>query len=172
MNVVPYLTMKRVTLRKFKPLILAIAGIQIMELIYVILNDPQIELYRCYLDKTEYDSEHLIALEDVLLSDVQPSPDRTIFFHETNCHSPDKPNILNLTTRQACSIESAALNNPEFQVFVLFASPTFMPRELDPMIEALLSYSNVHFRQLNIWRYAKDTPIEDWLKKGSIFSSP
>lgn len=161
-----------VTWRKFKRLLLALAGLQLVELIYVWFNDPRIELYRCYLDKTEYDAEKIIALEDVLLSDVQPLPDQTIFFHETNCHSPDVPHILNLTTRQACSIESAALNNPDYQIFFLFASPTFMPIVLDPITEALLSYPNVHFRQLNIWRFSKDTSIENWLKTGSIFSSP
>ncbi|KAH8262905.1 hypothetical protein KR044_001773, partial [Drosophila immigrans] len=77
-----------------------------------------------------------------------------------------------LTARQACSIESAALNNPNFQVFIIFATPTYTSDdETDPILDALRSYSNIHLRYLNIWRYAKDTPIEKWLKQGDLFHS-
>lgn len=114
------------------------------------------------------------GLEDVLLSSVKPPPGRTIFFHETRCHPTNSHYILNLTARQACAIESAALHNPNFQVFVLFASRTHIPDNNDPrakLLNAIVSYKNVHLRQLNLWQYAKDTPIEDWLKKGDLLSS-
>lgn len=114
------------------------------------------------------------GLEDVLLSRVKPPPGRTIFFHETRCHPTNSHYILNLTARQACAIESAALHNPNFQVYVLFASRTHIPKENDPrvkLLNAILSYKNVHLRQLNLWQYAKDTPIENWLKKGDLLSS-
>ncbi|KAH8404536.1 hypothetical protein KR222_011798, partial [Zaprionus bogoriensis] len=113
-------------------------------------------------------------LEDVLLSKVKPPPGRTIFFHETRCHPPDVQYILNLTARQACAIESAALHNPNFQVFVLFASRTYLPKADDPrskLLNAVLSYKNVQLRQLNLWQYAKDTPIEDWVNKGELLAS-
>ncbi|KAH8402942.1 hypothetical protein KR222_000555, partial [Zaprionus bogoriensis] len=113
-------------------------------------------------------------LEDILLSDVKPTAGRNIFFHEIGCHSPDARNTVNLTARQACAIESAALHNPNFQVFVLFASATYLQGDTDlknPITDALLSYGNVRFRQLNLWRYAESTPIEDWLKSGQLFQS-
>ncbi|XP_034475290.1 lactosylceramide 4-alpha-galactosyltransferase-like [Drosophila innubila] len=111
-------------------------------------------------------------LEDVLLSDTLPPAGRSIFFHETRCRSPYSQYILNLTARQACSIESAALHNPNFQVFVLFASSTYISDDQkNPLYDALKSYKNVNFRQLNIRRYAKDTPIEDWLEKRDLFRS-
>lgn len=133
-------------------------------------------------------------LEDVLSTEPMPIPGRSIFFHETSCHRPKRKrqrpdsqyNMLQLTARQACAIESAALHNPNFQVFVLFAGPTYRHygnsssssasgssgnQRHQPIIDAILSYKNVHLRQLNLWRYAAGTPIEEWLKDGRLFRS-
>ncbi|XP_030556653.1 lactosylceramide 4-alpha-galactosyltransferase-like [Drosophila novamexicana] len=127
-------------------------------------------------------------LEDVLSTDPKPIPGRSIFFHETSCHRPKRKrqrhgqspdlqyNMLQLTARQACAIESAALHNPNFQVFVLFAGPTYRhlsnsSQRQQPIIDAILSYKNVQLRQLNLWRYAAGTPIEEWLKDGRLFRS-
>ncbi|KAH8262900.1 hypothetical protein KR044_001772 [Drosophila immigrans] len=137
------------------------------------LRQSEVFLYPCYMDSLREDStEGPHRLEDVLFSDKKPIPGRTIFFHETKCHPPDKQYILNFTTRQACAIESAALHNPNFNVFVLFTSPTFLPdNQRFPILEAIRSYRNIQLRQLNIWRYAEDTPIGEWLKKGDLFQS-
>ncbi|KAH8281668.1 hypothetical protein KR054_002049 [Drosophila jambulina] len=114
-------------------------------------------------------------LEDVLLAEPKPVPGRSIFFHETSCRQTErrKYKLMELTARQACAIESAALHNPNFQVFVLFAGPTFrrINNTQQPLVEAILSYSNVHLRRLNLWSYAAGTPIEEWLKDGSLFLS-
>ncbi|XP_064535250.1 lactosylceramide 4-alpha-galactosyltransferase-like isoform X2 [Drosophila montana] len=119
-------------------------------------------------------------LNDVLLTEPQPKPGRTIFFIETTRVIRPKPeminNMLQLTARQACAIESAALHNPTFEVFVLFAGPTYRYYEnssqhQQPIIDAILSYTNVKLRQLNLKRFATGTPIEDWVKYGHLFSS-
>ncbi|XP_030556651.1 lactosylceramide 4-alpha-galactosyltransferase-like isoform X2 [Drosophila novamexicana] len=119
-------------------------------------------------------------LKDVLLTEPKPKPGRTIFFLETTRIVRPKPemmnNMLQLTARQACAIESAALHNPTFEVFVLFAGPTYSYPEnssqhQQPIIDAILSYKNVQLRQLNLRRYATGTPIEDWVKYGELFSS-
>ncbi|XP_001988866.2 lactosylceramide 4-alpha-galactosyltransferase [Drosophila grimshawi] len=77
---------------------------------------------------------------------------------------------MNLTVRQACAIESAALHNPNFDVFVLFTCPTRRPLSIaqKSLINAIESYSNVQFRQLDVKRYAKGTPVEVWIKKGYV----
>lgn len=115
-------------------------------------------------------------LGDVLLTDPQPIPGRSIFFLETSGIS--YPNasryMLNMTARQACAIESAALHNPNFQVFVLFVNPRYRHQENssnDPIIDAILSYPNVQLRQLHLNRFAAGTPVEDWLKNGQLYSS-
>ncbi|XP_064541232.1 lactosylceramide 4-alpha-galactosyltransferase-like [Drosophila montana] len=116
-------------------------------------------------------NEKLTAAEDILLSSSKPPPGRTIFFIESSCNRSDfQYNVISMKTHQACGIESAALHNPKFQVFVLFACPTYRNESM-PIIDALLSYKNVHFRSLNLDRYAEDTPIADWLKKGDLLKS-
>jgi len=139
-------------------------------------RSPKIVPRMCYVETDLYESDYSRdgpqRLEDVQFSDKIPPPGRTIFFHETRCHTSSSKYIFNLSARQACAIESAALHNPNFQVFVLFSSSTYLSDDQkNPILDALRSYKNVHLRQLNIWRYAKDTPIEDWFKKGDLFRS-
>lgn len=113
----------------------------------------------------------LTDLEDVLLSPVQPISGRTIFFHETKRHSPGDQYVLKLTTRVACSIESAALHNPNFKIFVLFSSSLRFPKPGDqryPQLDAILSYKNVQLRQVSLRQYAKDTPVEQWVQQGVL----
>ncbi|KAH8392855.1 hypothetical protein KR215_004643, partial [Drosophila sulfurigaster] len=147
----------------------------IVLIIFTIFEEGPIN--RCYIDGVppfEMNAVNLnpASLEDIILSDVKPPPGRAIFFHEIRCHPGDVHRVLQLTARQACAIESAALHNPHFQVFVLFESPTHMPvGETFPLLDAIQSYRNVHFRQLNIWSFAEGTPIEDWAKKAELLYS-
>ncbi|KAH8263394.1 hypothetical protein KR044_008247 [Drosophila immigrans] len=129
------------------------------------LNLPLMSLHQCYLDVLPANESN--ALQDVLFADVKPIPGRAIFFLETKCQSSES-NTLN--ARQACAIESAAFHNPNFQVFVLFANPKVIDPK-DPFITIIRSYRNVHLRQLNIWRYAKETPVEDWIVRDNKFMS-
>lgn len=123
-------------------------------------------------------------LDDIMLSEPKPNASgRSIIFHETSCPNEklrsrmqylgSAPiNMMDLTAREACAIESAALHNPGFSVFVLFASPAYRDyNNTPPVIEAILSYPNVHLRNLNIWSYAAGTPMYQWLKDGKLFRS-
>ncbi|XP_034100892.1 lactosylceramide 4-alpha-galactosyltransferase-like [Drosophila nasuta] len=110
-------------------------------------------------------------LEDVLFSKEKPATGKTIFFIETKCERSNlNYNILNFTAHNACGIESAALHHPTHDVYVLVACPTFRP-QADPMIDAMLSYKNVKFRYVNLWRFAEGTIIEEWLKTEALFQS-
>lgn len=75
--------------------------------------------------------------------------------------------------RQACAIESAAKWNPDRQVFVLFTSPVgFIPNEMPSSIfKALVTYPNIHFRNLNPVNYSIGTPGEEWIKLKAIYYS-
>lgn len=62
--------------------------------------------------------------------------------------------------------------NPDWSIFVLFASPVgFTNTTRLPIIDALLSYPNIYLRNVNLWSYAKNTPIEDWIEDGKLFQS-
>lgn len=59
--------------------------------------------------------------------------------------------------------------NPEHEVFVLFTSPVgFKDQAPSSLFNALLSYPNINFNYLNLTDYAKDTPLEDWIKTGKL----
>lgn len=76
--------------------------------------------------------------------------------------------------RQACAIESAALLNPNWDIFILFASPAGISNETivqPPLINALQSYTNIYFRNINLWSYSENTPLEDWFLSDELFQS-
>lgn len=158
--------------------LLPFLALNVLEFLIFLSHDAHVNLYHCYLKENIYGSFWNAAygarrLKDIMHSDGRPTSAQNIFFHETKCRS-DSPHVLNLTARQACAIESAALNNPNFKVFVLFTSATYLPGIADPenpITDALLSYDNINFRQLNLWRYAENTPIENWVKNGDLFQS-
>lgn len=62
--------------------------------------------------------------------------------------------------------------NPNHEVFVLFTSQVgFRNLTSLPIIDALLTYPNVHFNYLNLTQYAEQTPLADWIKTGKLFRS-
>uniref|UniRef100_A0A1B0EZZ0 Alpha 1,4-glycosyltransferase domain-containing protein n=2 Tax=Lutzomyia longipalpis TaxID=7200 RepID=A0A1B0EZZ0_LUTLO len=108
-------------------------------------------------------------LPDIMEDNKTPSFSRSIFFHETSC---SEDQTIKLNSRQACAIESAAKMNPKWDVFVLFASPVgYFNKTSLPLIDALASYDNIHFRNVNLWDYAIGTPIYNWIRDGQIFYS-
>lgn len=67
----------------------------------------------------------------------------------------------------------SALANPTWDVFLLFASPVGFANNTAkaPTLRALESYSNVHLRNVNLWTYARDTPISSFIDNGQLFRS-
>lgn len=75
---------------------------------------------------------------------------------------------------QACAIESAARVNPNWNIFVLFASPVGFANDSSlhsPSVHALKAYSNVFFRNVHLWTYAAGTPFQHWMMGGRLFES-
>lgn len=47
-----------------------------------------------------------------------------------------------------------------------------MPNEPIPhIVSTLLTYPNIHLRNLNLYTYSIDTPAEDWIRSDKIFLS-
>uniref|UniRef100_A0A336N0A8 CSON003860 protein n=1 Tax=Culicoides sonorensis TaxID=179676 RepID=A0A336N0A8_CULSO len=97
----------------------------------------------------------------------KPTFNRTIYFIESK--RPDN-GILNLGPRQACAIESAAKNNPDFNV-TLFALHVNDTAENNPYTKALRKYPNLKIVTTTLKDFAKGTIAEDWEKKGDIYKS-
>jgi len=64
-------------------------------------------------------------------------------------------------------------NNPEWNVYVLFAANVGINNHtgLSPLLRAVLGYKNVHFRKLNLSTFGDRTPLEEWMKEGVMFES-
>lgn len=74
--------------------------------------------------------------------------------------------------RQACAIESAALWNPNRDVFILFTTPVGLAKNSTPaIVEALQSYPNIFFRNIDLWTYPMNTSCDDWFLTGQLFRS-
>lgn len=80
--------------------------------------------------------------------------------------------IYLIYSRKACSIESAAKNNPNLQVFVLYpARLGYNKDHSSPIMKSLFQYSNIQFRHIDMMDYVKDTPIEHLYKHKKIYNS-
>ncbi|CAG9584929.1 unnamed protein product [Danaus chrysippus] len=86
-------------------------------------------------------------------------PQRSIFFHQTSCPA-------NLTSRQVCSIESAARTHPAWQINVIFSGPVHL--ETVNGVELLRRFSNIKFWMINIKEFSKNTPLEGLVNSGIL----
>ncbi|KAF5285513.1 hypothetical protein FQR65_LT13210 [Abscondita terminalis] len=123
------------------------------------------------------DSITCYRLDDRTLPDISDEKivkdGKSIFFLETSCNSYINDKIF-LQARQACAVESAALNNPDHSVYLLFVSPGIIKHEdteSGRILNALLRYKNVHFYHLNYEKYTKDTPVENLYKELKVENS-
>ncbi|KAG4074488.1 hypothetical protein HA402_015777 [Bradysia odoriphaga] len=124
---------------------------------------------RCFSNHTNIEAQNIQLFPDIMTAMRKPSLGKSVFFHETSCLD----GIATLNARQGCAIESAALANPTWDVFLLFASPVGFSNNTAkvPALRALESYRNVHLRNVNLWTYAHDTPISSFIDKGELFRS-
>lgn len=113
-----------------------------------------------------------IACHNTVIKDDLPSadenstkfPDKSVFFIETSCKG-------SINSRQACSIESAARANPNWQTNVLFAGPVSLENQKEPIFSELQMYGNIKFFRIHVAKYSKGTPLETLLSKGTLNKS-
>lgn len=120
----------------------------------------------CHNSIASIDTARIQLFDDI--SDVihQPTNEHNIFFHETSCQSSSAPvGLVDLNARQACAVESAARAHPNRSVFLLFSRPVGFERNRKPppLFEALASYENIRWLNLNLSTYAAETPVAEWL---------
>lgn len=114
---------------------------------------------------------NLATLPEVL--DDDPPPGKSVFFLETSCKSMENARV-SITPRQACAVESAALLNPNFNVYLMYASPGALKLENnrnDKILQQLMSYKNIRLKYINFERYIEGSPVEVLYKNFMIESS-
>lgn len=100
-----------------------------------------------------------------------PNRGHSIFFLETSCKS-KLVNKITMNVRQACSVESAALMNPNLDVYLMFASPAEIKVSdamNDRIMNELLKYDNLKIRYLDVDKYFEGTPVEKLYKSGKSY---
>jgi lactosylceramide 4-alpha-galactosyltransferase len=62
--------------------------------------------------------------------------------------------------------------NPDMDVYFMFGTKTDgVNMKYSELIEALLSYSNIHLRYFNLFEYSKGTKLENFFKSGGVDKS-
>lgn len=81
--------------------------------------------------------------------------------------------FFDVNYRQACAIESTALQNPHRDIFVIFVAPlgTVESQALPLYIDTLLTQRNIYFRIIDLMRYLNNTPISKWIESNQNFES-
>ncbi|KAL7047420.1 hypothetical protein ACKWTF_002895 [Chironomus riparius] len=117
-------------------------------------------------------SESTLFIDNILDMKKEFIPKNSIFFLDTTrMKNPSK--ARDLTLRQACSIESAAITNENSKVFVVLVSPykTLEEVKYTPVMETILSYKNVHVNSMNLIQFSTDTLYDNFLANGTLFKS-
>lgn len=112
-----------------------------------------------------------IFLENILDRENLIDFNEGIFFVDTTrMKHPDK--VRNLTIRQCCAIESAAMANKNNKIFIIFVAPfTLQSIHFTKEMKVLLEYPNVFPLALNLVQFSIDTPLELFIANGAIFKS-
>jgi hypothetical protein len=109
--------------------------------------------------------ENIMTNKDVNLEKIE----KMFFLDTTSLRNENKTSFATLTNRQACSVESAAMANPNSVIFVIFLDKSSLGSS-DPM-KALRTLKNVVFLRINFLEFVKDTLVEKWVKTGAIYNS-
>lgn len=90
--------------------------------------------------------------------------DDNIFFIESKGAAFNRSGYLN--SRQACSVESAAIKNPESGVYMVFVDVEEL--STSKIMKTLSEYKNIRFLRLRLDEFALNTPVEDFIKSKKI----
>jgi len=111
------------------------------------------------------DSEESFKLKNILEEDLTKK--RNIFFVESSFNSTNGEAFLK--NREICAVESAALQNPEAFIRVIFVSNA---TSISPSTKnSLATYKNVAYYKTDILEFTSNTPVEEWIKSGKFFNS-
>lgn len=121
----------------------------------------------------EVHSENVyLTLENILKAKHHPKHGKNIFFLDTTRMKRRKKERA-FTCRQACAVESAALMNPHLKIFVTFVSRHKHDNKISftRHVEAMLRYRNVYVNRLDLIKFSKSTPMENFFKSDKLNSS-
>lgn len=119
----------------------------------------------------KYSPKFTIKLKNILESDdkLRDLKSDHIFLIETHL---EQERTLN-DPRQACTVESAALMNPNYEVYLIFATNSDnVNLELNEIIFRLSFYENIKFAFINPIEFSKSSKLENFFKSKKLKFSP
>ena len=129
----------------------------LLVIILILLISPKKKPKSTQIVATFYELENIL--------DQEINSDENIFFIETSGGN----SVASLNSRQACSVESTALTNPNSKVFLIFSEKTSMEDSM--LFEALRKYENIFFLKIEIDEFSKGTIVESWVASKKIYKS-
>ena len=105
-------------------------------------------------------------LQNILEWNITSS--KNIFFIKVSFDDAENSMAL-LKSREACSIESAALANPNARVYMIFADKTAI--EQAHVTKALRQYQNIFMLRVNVEEFSAGTFTESWIQSKKIYNT-
>ncbi|KAG5670082.1 hypothetical protein PVAND_000367 [Polypedilum vanderplanki] len=121
-------------------------------------------------EEKNFDGEDFFVVENYLIDFVRlnNSNSQQIFFIETHLSG---RRTLN-SSREVCSIESAARINPTLDIyFLLMTDQDEVVLDQTPQLEVLLSYPNIRIRFANITEFTRGTIVEKFFAENFVGKS-
>lgn len=119
-----------------------------------------------WLSSDDVDHEASLLL-NISSSAVNLEITKNIFFIESSPITNNGEVALN--SRQACSIESAAIMNPNHLICVIIVNNSNLKKL--PIVDSLKKYKNIVFYRLNLEDFSRNTPVESWIKSKLLYKT-
>lgn len=134
------------------------------------LSKKRVVIFTCltvYLIFNLFSSFADSTLKNITSANNRLDTAKNIFFIETS--SNEENGELSLNSRQACSIESAALMNPTHLICVITVNNSKLKNS--QIIQSLRKYQNIVFYRMNIEDFSLNSPVESWVKSKQIYKT-
>jgi lactosylceramide 4-alpha-galactosyltransferase len=141
---------------------------KVIAILKICLDFPETNFPENQIKILKHDQANFQDVDDISSTKVQPESGKNIFFVESG----QSEGNVTLNIRQCCSIESAALMNPQLNIFVLFTSQVRLKNlTRTPEVEAILSYKNVHLNSIDVIKFSIGTIFEEFFLKNALNTS-
>lgn len=137
----------------------------------LLIAGVSLEFYFFFVSKTESHIE-VRKIANSGIDENELISGKNVFLLDTKTDANKKDEEVELSSRVACAIESAARAENDRKVTLLYASQErFTELSDSPLTDALLSYSNVYFHSANITELSVGSPMEHFFRSNTLASS-
>jgi hypothetical protein len=100
---------------------------------------------------------------------LKSSSDNIFFIESSQADSQAEGGFANIDSRFTCSVESAAIKNPNSNVYLIFVNKTRLADS--KQIRTLKKFDNVKFLRLDMKSFLENTPVQKWMEESGKFQN-